>query len=92
MKLMGEEGNDIDEHWVVLMAGQSNMLGAARQSDIDIEELQISPQNLQENVSFLQIRSISNYVEERNKDNWDIPIAIKNLNSTLIDIFEALNS
>lgn len=47
---------------------------------------------MQESVSFMQIRSISNYVEQRNKDNWNMPIAIKNLNSTLISIFEALNS
>ncbi len=29
----------------------------------------------------LQIRAISNYVERRNKDNWQIGLAIKNLNN-----------
>lgn len=31
----------------------------------------------------LEIRSISNYVERRNKDNWDIQLAVKNLNEAL---------
>ena len=35
---------------------------------------------LMERIPFTEIRSISNYVEERNKDNWDIPLAINNLN------------
>jgi futalosine hydrolase len=33
----------------------------------------------------LQIRAISNYVEERNKDSWKIGLAIKNLNQWAID-------
>ena len=33
----------------------------------------------------LQVRSISNYVEERNRDNWNIGLAIKNLNSWAIE-------
>jgi futalosine hydrolase len=32
----------------------------------------------------LQVRSISNYVEPRNKDNWKIGLAIKNLNDWAI--------
>ncbi len=39
-----------------------------------------------ENLPYAQIRSISNYVEKRNKDKWNIPLAIKNLNKTIIDI------
>jgi len=31
----------------------------------------------------IQIRSISNKVEPRNRDNWNIPLAIKNLNEEL---------
>lgn len=38
---------------------------------------------LMEKVAFIQIRAISNYVEERNKDNWDIPLAINNLMKTI---------
>jgi len=41
-------------------------------------------------INFLQIRSISNYVEPRNKDNWDLPLAISNLNNTLIELITSL--
>lgn len=34
---------------------------------------------LQEEIKFLQIRSVSNIVEKRNKDNWNIPLAISSL-------------
>jgi len=44
---------------------------------------------LMEKISFLQIRSISNYVEARNKENWNIPLAIENLNKVLIQMLEA---
>lgn len=45
---------------------------------------------LQEGVSFLQIRSVSNYVGERNKKKWDLPLAIENLNKQLIRLLESL--
>ncbi|WP_207533531.1 futalosine hydrolase [Desertivirga arenae] len=35
------------------------------------------------NLPALQLRSISNYVEPRNKDSWQIPLAVTNLNATL---------
>lgn len=38
---------------------------------------------LMENIPFLQIRTISNYVEVRDKSKWNIPLAVKNLNDTL---------
>lgn len=34
----------------------------------------------------LQIRSISNYVEERDKSRWDVKLALTNLNKTLHEI------
>jgi futalosine hydrolase len=43
-----------------------------------------------ESLPFAQIRAISNYVERRNKSNWNIPLAIKNLSKTMLDIFETL--
>lgn len=46
---------------------------------------------LNEGVKFLQIRTISNYVEERNEANWNIPLAIKNLNQKLLEIFNVLD-
>jgi futalosine hydrolase len=39
---------------------------------------------LLENIPFLQIRSISNYVGERNKKKWDMMDSIANLNDTLL--------
>ncbi len=44
-------------------------------------------------IPFLEIRSISNYVEARDRDKWDIPLAINNLNRTLVamlDTFDAV--
>jgi len=37
----------------------------------------------------IQIRSISNYVERRNKDNWDIRLAISNLSDQLKAIIQS---
>ena len=38
---------------------------------------------LQENIKFIQIRAISNYVEKRNKSAWNVPLALGNLNIVL---------
>jgi futalosine hydrolase len=35
-------------------------------------------------VEALQIRCISNYVEKRNRENWNLALAVKNLNDWLI--------
>ncbi len=43
-------------------------------------------------VAFLEIRSISNYVEPRNREDWDLPLAIKNLNEILLNLVETLLS
>ncbi len=44
---------------------------------------------LHADVPFLEIRSISNYVEPRNRETWDLPLAIGNLNRTLIEMIES---
>jgi len=41
---------------------------------------------LQEKIPFLQLRAISNYIGERNKENWNIKEAIKTLNTKIMDI------
>jgi futalosine hydrolase len=41
---------------------------------------------LMENVPFVQIRSISNYIGERNKQKWDMMNSIVNLNEALLKI------
>jgi futalosine hydrolase len=46
---------------------------------------------MKERVPFLQIRAVSNYVELRNVENWNIPLAIKNLKNTIISLLDELN-
>lgn len=47
---------------------------------------------LAEKVPFLQIRSISHFVEIRKIENWNIPSALKNLTSSLMSTLEELKS
>ena len=44
---------------------------------------------LRENVPFLQIRSISNYIGERNKKNWNMENSIVNLNNTIVKLLQS---
>lgn len=39
-----------------------------------------------EGIPCCQIRSISNFVEHRDTDRWDIPLAIENLNKKILEI------
>lgn len=43
-----------------------------------------------EGITCTQIRTISNKVEKRNRDNWDIPLAVKNLCATGLNIINTL--
>jgi futalosine hydrolase len=45
---------------------------------------------LMEKIPFLQVRSVSNYVGERNKKKWKMKKAIRNLNEELIKLIEKL--
>lgn len=40
---------------------------------------------------YAQVRAISNFVEERDKSRWNIPLAVKNLTSTTLEILDYLN-
>ena len=40
----------------------------------------------------IQIRAISNLVEKRNKDNWNIGLAIQNLNKVLLGLVHSVNN
>jgi futalosine hydrolase len=42
-------------------------------------------------IPFYEIRSVSNYVGERDRKKWDIPLAVENLNSVLFNILEELS-
>jgi futalosine hydrolase len=44
----------------------------------------------QVNLPCLQLRAISNYVEQRNRSNWNIPLAVKNLNNYLTVLLNQL--
>lgn len=43
------------------------------------------------NVPCLQIRAVSNYVERRNRENWKVSLAIKNLNTFAIEFLKQLD-
>jgi futalosine hydrolase len=43
-------------------------------------------------IPFFEIRSISNYVEARDREKWNLPLAINNLNQALIAILETFYS
>jgi len=45
---------------------------------------------LMEDIPFLQLRAISNFVEIRKIENWNIPLALKNLSDSILTIFEEL--
>ena len=39
-------------------------------------------------VELLQLRSISNYVQARDRDSWNIPLAVSQLNDALQQVLE----
>jgi futalosine hydrolase len=45
---------------------------------------------LNEKVPFLQIRAIASFVEIRKIENWNIPLALKNLTDTVMAVFNEL--
>ena len=47
---------------------------------------------LLEKISFIQLRSISNYITERDKKKWDMKKSIMKLNNELINLVETLNA
>ncbi|HNW90377.1 MAG TPA: futalosine hydrolase [Bacteroidales bacterium] len=44
---------------------------------------------LKKSLPCFQLRTISNYIEPRNLNNWNIPFAIANLNKQLLEIIKA---
>jgi futalosine hydrolase len=46
---------------------------------------------LQENINFVQCRGISNYVEPRNKANWQIPQAIANCQQEVLSFIQSIS-
>jgi futalosine hydrolase len=61
--------------------------------DADIESMEGAAFHyvcIQENIPFLQLRSISNFVGERVKTNWKMKEAVDNLNQNLIRIINEI--
>jgi len=57
-----------------------------KQFSPDVESMEgaaVSYVCMQQQIKFIQIRAISNYVEKRNKSAWNIPLAVRNLNIML---------
>ena len=46
---------------------------------------------LMEKIPFIQLRSISNYIAERDKTKWDMKTSIVNLNEALINLVETIS-
>ena len=44
-----------------------------------------------ERIPYVQIRAVSNFVERRDKNKWNVPLAIKNLSSQVLEILEGLS-
>jgi futalosine hydrolase len=47
---------------------------------------------LKQNIPFAEIRAVSNFVEPRNVNNWDIPLAVKNLTTITPEILHNILS
>ncbi len=43
-----------------------------------------------EGIPYAQIRAVSNYMGRRNKDSWNIPLAIENLNKKVLELLNSL--
>jgi len=64
---------------------QINMRKAKFNADIEtMEGAMVAYTCLSEDIKFIQIRSVSNFVEIRNKTNWDVSLAIENLSILLV--------
>lgn len=72
---------------------QCNIDKIIRKYDPDIESMEGAAffyACMMERLPCLQIRAISNYIEDRNKDRWNIPLAIDNLNKIALKIIHHL--
>jgi futalosine hydrolase len=47
---------------------------------------------LMEKIPFLQIRAVSYFIEIPKVDNWNLPLAIRNLTATTLDLLEELRA
>lgn len=79
----------------------NNVTGTTGQADLLIEKFNPDIESMEGaafafvcslfKARYLQIRAVSNYVEPRDRSNWEIDLAIENLNATLISMLAMLN-
>lgn len=72
---------------------EENISAFIKLHDVEIESMEGAAVAMvceAENIPYVQVRSISNYVIKRNRDAWDIPTAIKNLNEGLKELISEL--
>lgn len=72
---------------------EENIDRLLKQFDVEVESMEGAAVALvceQENIPYIQLRAISNYVTKRNRDAWDIPLAVKNLNDTLFSVLKEI--
>jgi futalosine hydrolase len=43
---------------------------------------------MHEGIPYVQLRAVSNYVEKRDRESWNIPLAIEQLNKTLLEFID----
>ncbi|MBI4648952.1 MAG: futalosine hydrolase [Bacteroidia bacterium] len=86
IKALGATSNTVHEN-------RANIAHLLEKYCLDIETMEGAAffyVALIEKIPFIQIRAVSNYVENRNENNWNIPLAIENLSNTLISILNDL--
>jgi futalosine hydrolase len=72
---------------------EKSIRGVVRKFNPDIESMEGAAffyVCMMEKVSCLQLRAISNFVERRNRNNWNIPLAIKNLTQVVYDFLNTV--
>ncbi|MBN2891633.1 MAG: futalosine hydrolase [Bacteroidales bacterium] len=77
------------------VSGETNQIEYLKNKfDVQVESMEgagVFYVCLQENIKFIELRAISNYVKPRNKEKWETMLAISNLNNKLkFFIFELL--
>lgn len=68
---------------------EASIEAVRKKYDVDVESMEGAAfflACLSANVNFLELRSISNYVESRNREAWNLSLAIENLNKVLIEM------
>lgn len=93
-KPIGNKMKVVHGSTVNTVTGSSLSVSKVKKNGRDIETMEGAAFHyvcLLEKVPFIQMRAISNYVEPRNRENWNIPLAIKNLNEELIEFLQHLS-